>query len=145
MDAKDVGGYTPLHLCLSPCNGNDLTLKMARVLLEKGADPNAVNRFGNPPILECFLYRRKEQIDLLLEFGAELGLRNFSGISAFDIGSCLNHDMMPMFSKNMMKKGRQMLEKMRTEGTSESCAECGIKESQKQCAGCHLVYYCRYL
>lgn len=143
LDAKDVGGFTPLHHCLSPRNGNDLTLQMARVLLEKGADPNAVNRFGNPPILGCVVYKRKDQIGLLLEFGADLGLKNFSGVSAFDIASSLHSDLMPMFSKIMKEKGRKLLEKMRADGTIEACAECGIKECQKQCSSCHLVYYCR--
>lgn len=144
MDAKDVAGFTPLHHCLNPCNKNDLTLKMARVLLERGADPNTVNRFGNPPILQCFVYKRKDQIALLLEFGADLGLRNFSGVSAFDMADSMQHDLMPMFYENMKKKGQKLLQQMRDQGTFESCVQCGKKGSQKHCAGCHIVYYCRY-
>ena len=44
---------------------------MARLLLERGADPNAKNRFGEVPLNICVQQQqdRAELIKLLLEFG----------------------------------------------------------------------------
>ena len=44
-------------------------MQMARLLLERGADPNAKNRFGNVPLGACVIGRNMDFIQLLLEFG----------------------------------------------------------------------------
>ena len=46
IQCKDMAGYTPLHHCLT-MYGNDLTLKMAKRLIEAGANVNAQNRYCN--------------------------------------------------------------------------------------------------
>ena len=45
VNVRDSAGYTPLAHCLTSA-GNETTFKMARMLLEKGADPNLKNRLG---------------------------------------------------------------------------------------------------
>ena len=49
--------------------GSEQTMAMARVLLERGADPNAINRMGNVPLSEAVVNNRIEFVKLLLEFG----------------------------------------------------------------------------
>jgi ankyrin repeat protein len=44
-------------------------MAMARVLLERGADPNAVTRMGNVPLADAVRDNRIEYVKLLLEFG----------------------------------------------------------------------------
>jgi ankyrin repeat protein len=44
-------------------------MEMARVLLKRGADPNAKNRFGAVPLMECVMQNYLDFINLLLEFG----------------------------------------------------------------------------
>ncbi len=44
-------------------------MAMARVLLERGADPNAVTRMGNVPVADAVRNNRIEFVKLLLEFG----------------------------------------------------------------------------
>ncbi len=61
-------GYTPLHRCLA-LYGSEQTMAMARVLLERGADPNAVTRMGNVPLADAVRNNRIEFVKLLLEFG----------------------------------------------------------------------------
>ena len=43
-----LAGYTPLHHCLT-CNGSIATLEMAKMLIQKGAEVNTVNRDGILP------------------------------------------------------------------------------------------------
>ena len=61
-------GYTPLHHCLT-MYGTEETMELARLLLEKGADPNAQNRYGAVPLMECIRHQRMEFIKLLLDCG----------------------------------------------------------------------------
>jgi ankyrin repeat protein len=49
--------------------GSEQTMAMARVLLERGADPNAINRMGNVPLSEAVVNNKMEFVKLLLEFG----------------------------------------------------------------------------
>ena len=49
--------------------GSEQTMAMARVLLERGADPNAVTRMGNVPLADAVRDNRIEYVKLLLEFG----------------------------------------------------------------------------
>jgi ankyrin repeat protein len=63
-----VAGYTPLHHCLT-MYGTKTTMAMARVLLDRGADPNARTRFGNTPLCECVRHQKMDFIKLLLEYG----------------------------------------------------------------------------
>jgi hypothetical protein len=50
-------------------NGTDVTLAMARVLLERGADPDTKARLGNLPLTDCVSSNKIDFIKLLLEFG----------------------------------------------------------------------------
>jgi ankyrin repeat protein len=50
-------------------------MAMARVLLERGADPNAVSRMGHVPLADAVRNNRIEFVKLLLEFGVS----KFSG------------------------------------------------------------------
>jgi ankyrin repeat protein len=50
-------------------NGTDVTLAMARVLLERGADPNTKARLCNLPLTDCVTSNKIDFIKLLLEFG----------------------------------------------------------------------------
>ena len=43
VNARDVCGYTPLHHTTS-ISQNPITLEMAKVLIQHGADVNQVNR-----------------------------------------------------------------------------------------------------
>ena len=61
-------GFTPLHHCLK-ISGTETTLQMARLLLERGADPNAQNRLREVPLANSVLFGNTDYIKLLLEFG----------------------------------------------------------------------------
>ena len=65
VNPHDLLGYTPLHHSLT-CSGNEYTMKMAEVLLKNGANVNALNRFGDYPLMECIQIQNIEFIKLLI-------------------------------------------------------------------------------
>ena len=70
VNVHDFAGYTPLHHCLTSA-GNETTFAMAKVLLGKGANPNAQNRFGCTPLVESVMTHNKEFVSLLVKNGAD--------------------------------------------------------------------------
>lgn len=66
IDSVDCLGDTPLHVLVRRPN-----LYGVRVLLEKGADPNAVGDMGETPLHIAVSVGNEELIGLLLEYGAD--------------------------------------------------------------------------
>ena len=70
-DSKDVCGYTMFHRCTSaPKQTWEITLEIGKLLLDTRADPDALNRFGDPPLGEVAMGNKVECALLLLEAGA---------------------------------------------------------------------------
>jgi len=70
-DAKDVCGYTMFHRCTSaPQQTWEITLEIGKLLLDARVDPNALNRFGDPPLGEVAMGNKIACALLLLEAGA---------------------------------------------------------------------------
>ncbi|KAH0423709.1 hypothetical protein CcaCcLH18_12005 [Colletotrichum camelliae] len=61
----EVTGNTALHL--AAC---EASYEMVRLLLQKGAKPDAVNKDGRVPLMEAALWGRLRNVELLLEHGA---------------------------------------------------------------------------
>ncbi|KAF3768505.1 hypothetical protein M406DRAFT_250626 [Cryphonectria parasitica EP155] len=60
-----VTGNTALHF--AAC---EASYEMVRLLLQKGANPDAVNMDGRVPLMEAALWGRLRNVELLLEYGA---------------------------------------------------------------------------
>ncbi|MCA9069476.1 MAG: ankyrin repeat domain-containing protein [Planctomycetaceae bacterium] len=67
-------GDTALHFSGKASSGGCGANDVARMLCENGADPNARNKFGKPP-LTCY-YCTTEVAEVLVEFGAKLNLNH---------------------------------------------------------------------
>ncbi|MBR2611488.1 MAG: ankyrin repeat domain-containing protein [Clostridia bacterium] len=74
---SDVG-YTALHYAVQ-----ENRLEVAELLLKKGANPNARDKYGNTPLFRTN-QNRLEMIKLLLVHGADPTIPNNSGISVRD-------------------------------------------------------------
>jgi len=143
MDVKDVAGYTPLHHCLS-CFKNPTIFEMATILLDAGADPNAVNRQGATPMVEAALASDCDAVSLLLKYGADPDIRPHNGPSVTHwatynakIANLINPARL-----RMIKKTRETM-KAAAGGSFKSCETCGLVEkSPKRCTGCYLAWYC---
>eukprot|EP00802_Teleaulax_amphioxeia_P007226 Tamp_07232.p1 GENE.Tamp_07232~~Tamp_07232.p1 ORF type:complete len:566 (-),score=139.09 Tamp_07232:562-2259(-) len=82
-DAKDIAGYTPMHRCANAM-ANELTLEIGMLLVERRADSNMFNRFGDPPLIEAVMGNRPDCAALLCEGGADPMLpSHFHGICPF--------------------------------------------------------------
>jgi ankyrin repeat protein len=80
-------GLTPLHLAVQKCY-----VSAVEELLKRGAPVNAVDVKGNTPLhyaAECCKYGvRKKMMSLLLDFGADVKMRNKNGDTPLDYVIC---------------------------------------------------------
>ncbi len=63
INKRGMFGRTALHLTEST--------HILRWLLEQGADPAAINDFGDPVLLHHVQQKRDDLVEILLEFGAD--------------------------------------------------------------------------
>jgi ankyrin repeat protein len=82
VNEADANGFTPLHFA-----AQSHALSVTRVLLEHGANIDALNKYGNSPLLVAMSQSRgrMEEIVLLRDMGADPNLKNFSGVSPIDL------------------------------------------------------------
>ncbi len=91
INQKNFGGATALHLAARQGN-----LEMARILVENGADVNAIDLEGWTPLMRAAFFQNDEIVDLLLSNGAAAQLLNSIGESAIvhatisDCDKCLD-------------------------------------------------------
>lgn len=79
LEAKDADGYTALHY--TTFSGEN---KIAQVLLEAGADPNAQDDYSN--VLVSAIYNENYELaSMLYDYGADPALKDPSGESAFSV------------------------------------------------------------
>jgi len=142
IDAKDVAGHTPLHHCLT-IYANDVTKKMAKILLKRGADPNIKNRFGATALFEPTMHMKLDSIELLLKYGADPNVVDNDGISCFKVARAYPK-VLAMFSKSMRTEAKSKRKEMKEEagGSFRSCTVCADSSDSKRCTGCFLVWYC---
>ena len=79
-DVNDIGwGMTALHRFNTP--------EMVRFLVDKVADVNAIDKFGDTPLhkmVEGFVYKRKKSVEILIAAGADVNAINFDGLTPLD-------------------------------------------------------------
>ena len=73
VNAKNVDGWTPLHLAT--------TKEIAELLIAEGADVNAKDYLGRTPLHRS---RRKEIVELLIAAGADVNAKNDYGTTPLD-------------------------------------------------------------
>lgn len=77
-DIPDISGHTALHHACTPPIGH---LEMTTLLLKKGANVNAQNRYGEVPIFFPFQGGDVGLVDILMEHGADLDIPDGNGDS----------------------------------------------------------------
>ena len=79
-DVNDIGwGMTALHRFADP--------KSVRYLVDKVADVNAIDKFGDTPLhkmLEGYLWKQKGSVEILIAAGADVNALNFDGMTPLD-------------------------------------------------------------
>ena len=143
VSSRDVAGFTPLHHCVQR-HGNEVTLKMAEILIQAGAEVDAKCRFGATPLLECTRAIKEDFMELLLEHGANPYIPDTDGCSAHSLTSNFPK-IQKIFGRNNKKRLKQKREKLKQEagGSLRKCSVCFVKGAEvTKCADCNFVYYC---
>jgi ankyrin repeat protein len=88
--ASRQGGFTPLHSAVATDAGAR-DIEIVRMLLERGANPNARSQSGSTPLHTVGFTGDRESLDLLVEHGADMGIRDKAGKTASDIAAERGH------------------------------------------------------
>ena len=138
VNVHDVAGFTPLHHCVTKF-GNELTFKMAEMLIRAGAKVNAKNRFGETPLSNVTLTSHFDAVKLLLDHGADPFIKDNDGCFP-NKTTKWNPKMQQLFGESYKKA----IQKQKKNQESQSkCNVCKKKtEANKKCNGCFLVWYC---
>jgi ankyrin repeat protein len=97
VNARDAEGKTPLHLSSDASNpvGQNVALsrsKVARLLLEHGADVNARENDRSTPLHVAARNGRVEVVRVLLEHGANVAAEGEDGKTASQFASEIGHE-----------------------------------------------------
>ncbi|KAI9463433.1 ankyrin repeat-containing domain protein [Boletus coccyginus] len=134
-DIPDIVGLTALHHACTPPNGH---VEIAKLLLEKGANVNAQNRYGEVPIFFPFHGGDVALVDVLMEHGADLDIADGNGGSPRKL--CL------VFGAEVTAAVQRWERKRKGEVApweEKRCDNCKTKGSGLMlCARCHVVRYC---
>jgi ankyrin repeat protein len=88
--ASRQGGFTPLHSAVATDAGA-CDVEIVRMLLEKGADPNAKSESGSTALHTVAFTGDRASLDLLLKHGADPAIKNNEGKAAADIARERRH------------------------------------------------------
>lgn len=80
VDAKDVGGHTPLHH--ASLGGNRV---LVEILLANGADANVPNKEQRTPLHFAVAYGRADIAGMLIKVGADVKLEDLNHVSPYDM------------------------------------------------------------
>lgn len=84
VNVKDEDGYTPLHNAVSRKHH-----AVARVLIPL-VNINQQSKSGFTPLMNAAAYGDNTMVTMLLEAGADVGLRNIYGETAYDVAAIGN-------------------------------------------------------
>ena len=88
--ASRQGGFTPLHSAVATDAG-PVDVEIVRLLLHRGADPNARSQSGSTPLHTVGFTGDRASLDLLLEHRGDPAVKNNDGKTAADIARERGH------------------------------------------------------
>ncbi|KIN98292.1 hypothetical protein M404DRAFT_1005434 [Pisolithus tinctorius Marx 270] len=137
LDVPDIAGHTALH---HACTPPDIKLQFAKLLLQRGANANSQNRYGEVPLFFALQGGDAELTDLLMEHGAKMDVEDANGDSP--------KKMYVVFGAEVTATIRKWERKQAGAGPApcearKRCENCRTEQSGlRQCARCHTVRYC---
>ena len=142
LSARDVAGMTVLHYYFTS-HTNPTTRAMNELVLKAGLDPNIQDRYGYTPLYFCAAQKNLADIELLLKFGANPGIKEFEkGDSCLDMARwdpAMNKLVKRFTCKDALRERNKLKEE--NGGSLSKCLECG-KDKAERCKGCFVAHYC---
>jgi ankyrin repeat protein len=134
-------------LCVKTCNLStliflfqfSLTLKIAKLLLHSGADPNALNRFGQTALVEAALSGKVKSVELLFEFGAKSAIIDNDGVHLITVGTTYP-EIAVIFSRADLKRIMEEREADKAAGLYHACDFCKGTFETRRCTGVDFVF-----
>ena len=140
VNARDVGGRTPLHFCCSghSRSNNIVTKKMAERLIRAGANVNSKNRCGETSFYTSAEDGNIDLVLLLLSNGADPNIPANDGRTPFDVGPPHVRDSIGEFEKKRAIEERKIFREA-VGGSFRQCGVCqvglGEKVMRERCTG----------
>lgn len=133
VDVPDIAGITALGHAIT---SQSLQVGLSRVLIKAGANVNHQNRYGEVALFGAFMQNHVAGIELLLENGADLDIKDADGISP-------NSQFLaygPQVTATVQVRKRSGKEAPRMEKLCDGCGRADA--SLKNCSKCHVARYC---
>lgn len=146
VEMRDIAGNTGiLNACGYFCN--DLTVKLATLLLQRGADINARNRGGCTALFSASKTANHKAVDFLLGNGAETNMTDYSGNNVGYLARMGVPSINRKFVIAEQEKGKRISRTGKSEFGSpdvepRTCHVCQKDEDVKFCSRCLSVRYC---
>jgi len=90
VDARDAGGFTPLHWVVDMGMvgpKNDDRAEIVRLLINSGADIEALNEFGESVLFRAVLAGNHDLVELLLRANANIDTPDHRGDKPIDVAT----------------------------------------------------------
>ena len=139
VNARDIGGRTPLHYCCLGSGHNNVTQEMAEILIKAGADINAKDRTGETALYSSAVHSQIGFVRFFLSNGADPNIRTNDGrnvYTKFISAPCIK-DVLGEFDKNRALEERNT-SRVAVGGSFRTCGACGAGVGEKimrRCTG----------
>jgi len=143
VNVWDITGNSPLYLCcVQPATGPTIPsiLTMAKMLLDKGANPNYQNRWGGVPLVHCMKPNGSASAQLLMDYGADPTLEAIGDISPMHLSNNWPN-INAIFTASFKKRVKQERKEAKKTDDFKKCELCK-SSADKRCTGCYFVWYC---
>ena len=104
VNATNHKGSTPLHLLCYQSDRRSHPLEIADLLIEEGAEIDAKDQRDMTPLLVCCTSGRIDFMERLIQFGANLYVKDATNKSAIDIANFYRHESVVKFLDSIKKK-----------------------------------------
>jgi hypothetical protein len=136
LNAGDICGLTVVHHAAT----NNVNPAVLRAILEGGADPNARNRYGHVALQGAFMENQITTVDLLMEFGADLNIKDGDNITPLSLLRGTTPEVQSIVAKWLRIRSGETPAPLEDKGT---CSQCRKEYSKLlACARCRTVRYC---
>ena len=142
VNARDIGGRTPLHLIFQGHSNNSVTRKMAESLIRAGADVNARSRCGETALYQSAMDSNISNVQFLLANGADPNIKTNDGHSIYAASPPCIQNVLGEFEKRRAMEERKMSREA-VGGSFRQCGVCGVgvgEKIMKRCSGRILLH-----